>query len=51
MAAYFGDLGLTGIFESAASGTADTFSSKYAAASRAFNKRVKNLLTKLQRRS
>ena len=51
MAAYFGDLGLAGIFEDAARGASDTFSSKYASANRAFNKRVKNLLTKLQRRS
>ena len=51
MAAYFGDLGLVGIFEEAASGASDTFASKYAAANRAFNKRVKNLLNKLQRRS
>ena len=49
MAAYFGDLGLAGIFEEATSGVADTFSSKYTAASRAFDKRVRNLLIKLQR--
>ena len=48
MAAYFGDLGLAGIFEAAAEGTSDTFSSKYAAAKRTFGKRVKNMLTKLQ---
>ena len=49
LAAYFGNLGLSGVFEEAASGTADTFSSKYAAASKTFNKKVKNMLQKLQR--
>ena len=49
MAAYFGELGLSGIFEEAAAGTADTFSSKYSAASRAFDKRVVTLLKKLQK--
>ena len=48
MAAYFGELGLSGIFEEAAEGTADTFSSKYSAANRTFDKRVSNLLKKLQ---
>ena len=51
LAAYFGDLGLAGIFEEAAIGTDDTFSSKYASASRAFNKKVRNMLIKLQRNS
>ena len=51
LAAYFGDLGLSGIFEEAASGTDDTFSSKYASASKAFNKKVRNMLIKLQRNS
>lgn len=49
MAAYFVDLGLSNIFYEAASGNSDTFSSKYTAASRAFDKRVKQLLNKLQR--
>ena len=51
LAAYFGDLGLSGIFEEAAVGSSDTFSSKYTAARRAFSKRVKNMLVKLQRNS
>ena len=51
LAAYFGDLGLSGIFEEAASGSADTFSSKYSSASRAFDKKVRNMLVKLQRNS
>ncbi|MBE6652205.1 MAG: hypothetical protein E7610_02170 [Ruminococcaceae bacterium] len=51
LAAYFDDLGLAGIFEQAASGTSDTFSSKYSSASRAFDKKVKNMLVKLQRHS
>ena len=49
MAAYFGELGLSGIFEEAAEGTADTFSSKYSAANRTFDKRVDTLLKKLQK--
>ncbi len=49
LAAYFADLGLSGVFEAAATGTADTFSSQYASASRAFNKKVKNMLNKLQK--
>lgn len=49
LAAYFADLGLSGVFEEAATGSADNFSSKYAAASKTFNKKVKNLLRKLQK--
>ena len=49
MAAYFADLKLASLFEEAAAGTADTFSSKYSSANRVFDKKVKNMLTKLQR--
>jgi hypothetical protein len=49
MAAYFGELSLSGIFEEAAVGTADNYSSKYTAAKKRFNKTVKNMLVKLQR--
>ena len=49
MAAYFGDLGLSSIFEDAAIGASDTFSSKYASAKKLFNKKVKSLLKKLQK--
>lgn len=48
LAAYFADLGLSGVFEEAATGSADNFSSKYASASKTFNKKVKNMLRKLQ---
>ena len=48
MAAYFADLKLASLFEEAAAGTADTFSSKYSSASRTFDKRVRTLLKKLQ---
>ena len=48
MAAYFADLGLSGVFETAVMGTSDNFSSQYASASRVFNKKVKNMLKKLQ---
>ena len=49
LAAYFGELGLSNIFDEAAEGTSDTFSSKYSSASRTFDKRVSNLLKKLQK--
>ena len=49
MAAYFADLGLAGVFEEAVAGTSDNFSSKYAAASRTFNKKITNMLKKLQK--
>jgi hypothetical protein len=49
MAAYFADLGLSGVFEEAVTGTSDNFSSTYASASRAFDKKVKNMLKKLQK--
>ena len=49
MAAYFVDLGLSDIFYTAATSSGDTFSSKYASASRAFDKKVSNLLKKLQK--
>ena len=49
MAAYFGELNLAGIFEEAAVGTADNYSSKYAAAKKRFDKTVKYMLVKLQR--
>ena len=49
LAAYFADLGLSGVFEEAATGSADNFSSKYASASKTFNKKVKNMLRKLQK--
>ncbi len=48
MAAYFVDLGLSDVFYTAATGTADTFSSQYKAASKKFDKTVIKLLEKLQ---
>ncbi len=51
LAGYFADLGLSGLFENAVASEGDTFSSKYASASRVFNKKVKNMLSKLQRMS
>ena len=49
LAAYFADLGLSGVFEEAATGTADNFSSKYASAKKTFDKKVRNMLRKMQR--
>ena len=48
MAAYFTDLGLSGIFETAVNGTADTFSSQYASVSRNFGRKVESMLKKLR---
>ena len=49
MAAYFADLGLSNVFYDAATGSGDTFASKYSSASRGFDKRIKNMLRKLQK--
>ena len=49
MAAYFADLGLSSVFYEAATGTSDSFASKYNSASRGFDKRVKNMLKRLQK--
>ena len=49
MAAYFADLGLSGVFYTAATGAGDTFSSQYKAASKQFSKKVNNMLKELQK--
>ena len=48
MAMYFTTLGLGNLFEDAVKSTGDNFSSRYAAASKTFDRKVATILRKLQ---